>query len=211
MLDETPDIPEATRETVETKVSSGFPILWLAVGGVVLGAIAIAVMLPLMRSTKKLAKPIAEEIVKPETVDETEAITKTEFEEFEKVDNVLGHLPYEQVTESALAPITADGRIRLHQAAAAKFNQMQAAARNQGIILNPISGFRTVEAQDYLFFGVKEQRVQDASKRAEVSAPPGYSDKMPLVIVLNYLFPLIILKELVMNLGIGDLLAIAKA
>lgn len=185
MLDETPDIPEATRETVETKVSSGFPLLWLAVGGVVLGAIAIAIILPfLIRPVNKLADPVAEEVVTPESVDETElssesnsvAIDKTEVEEVEKVDNVLGHLPYEQVAESALAPITADGRIRLHQAAAAKFKQMQAAARNQGIILNPISGFRTVAAQDYLFFGVKEQRVQDASKRAEVSAPPGYSE-----------------------------------
>ncbi|MGK7898796.1 MAG: D-alanyl-D-alanine carboxypeptidase family protein, partial [Xenococcus sp. (in: cyanobacteria)] len=54
--------------------------------------------------------------------------------------------------------------------------QMQGAARNQGIILSALSGFRSVEAQNYLFFNVKEQRVQDATTRAEVSAPPGYSE-----------------------------------
>ena len=33
-----------------------------------------------------------------------------------------------------------------------------------------------MDTQNYLFFDVKEQRVQDATKRAEVSAPPGYSE-----------------------------------
>ena len=45
-----------------------------------------------------------------------------------------------------------------------------------GILLTPLSGFRTVTEQDYLFFRIKEQRVQGAAKRAEVSAPPGYSE-----------------------------------
>lgn len=179
MFHDTPDIPEATREIVETKSSSKFPFLWLALGGVVLGAIAIAVLLPnLIRSSNKLAEPIAEEVITPETVEETEsvAIAEPQVEEVETVDNILGHLPYDQVAESELVPVTADGRIRLHKAAATKFKQMQAAARNQGVLLTAISGFRTVDAQDYLFFNVKEQRVQDASKRAEVSAPPGYSE-----------------------------------
>ncbi|MEM9271879.1 MAG: M15 family metallopeptidase [Cyanobacteria bacterium P01_F01_bin.143] len=183
MFDEITDIPEATRETVAPKSSNSFSFLWLGIGGVVLGAIAIAVLLPnLIRPSNKLAEPITEEVITPETVEKTEseansvAIAETEVEEVETVDNILGHLPYDQVAESALVPVTADGRVSLHKAAATKFKQMQAAARNQGVLLTAISGFRTVDAQDYLFFKVKEQRVQDASKRAEVSAPPGYSE-----------------------------------
>ena len=178
-----PDIPEATRETVEIKKSSQFPILWLGVGGVLLGAIAIAVAL-LARPAKQIAEPISKGVVAPQTVEEVELPSKsnsvetkeTEVAAIETVDNVLGHLPYEQVSESELSPITSDGRIRLQKTAATKFKQMQAAASEQGIILNPLSGFRSIDAQDYLFFAVKEQRVQDATKRAEVSAPPGYSE-----------------------------------
>ncbi|WP_036481730.1 D-alanyl-D-alanine carboxypeptidase family protein [Myxosarcina sp. GI1] len=91
-------------------------------------------------------------------------------------ENLLGHLPYQEVSEANLESITANGSVRLHPKAAAKFREMQAAARAEGVILTPISGFRSVKAQEQLFFGVKEQRVQDAVKRAEVSAPPGYSE-----------------------------------
>ena len=184
------DIPEATRETVAAENSSSFPIIWLGAGGFVLGVIAIATTFLLIRPSKQIPKPISEEVVTPQAVAEAELssessesnqsnsveIEETEVTEVETVDNILGHLPYEQVAESELSPITSDGRIRLHKAAATKFKQMQAAARNQGIILTPISGFRSVDAQDYLFFNIKEQRVQDATKRAEVSAPPGYSE-----------------------------------
>ena len=91
-------------------------------------------------------------------------------------ENLLGHLPYDVAPQSSLDAITADGRLSLRSAAAKKFAQMQADAKADGIILVPISAFRTAEAQEQLFFGVKEQRVQDAAKRAEVSAPPGYSE-----------------------------------
>ncbi len=93
-----------------------------------------------------------------------------------EVDNVLGHLPYQEAPASELKPITPDGRIQLRKAAATQFLQMQRDARANGIILVPISGFRTVQQQNQLFFGVKQQRSQDARKRAEVSAPPGYSE-----------------------------------
>ena len=182
MLDDTPDIPEATRETVETQNSSSFPLVPLVLGGIVLGVIAIAVVPLLLRPSKQISEPVSQEVMtkQPETELPPESnpveVEETEVAEAETVDNILGHLPYKQVAESELSPITSDGRIRLHKAAAAKFKQMQAAARNQGIILNPISGFRSVDAQNYLFFEVKEQRAQDATKRAEVSAPPGYSE-----------------------------------
>ena len=53
---------------------------------------------------------------------------------------------------------------------------MQRDARANGIILTPISGFRTVEQQNYLFFEIQRQRNQNPSKRAKVSAPPNYSE-----------------------------------
>jgi D-alanyl-D-alanine carboxypeptidase len=53
---------------------------------------------------------------------------------------------------------------------------MAAAALRDGVVLVPISGFRTVADQKYLYFDVKAERGQDAKERAKVSAPPGYSE-----------------------------------
>ncbi len=91
-------------------------------------------------------------------------------------ENILGHLPYIQAPENDLKAITNDGSIRLRSEAATKFLQMQRDAKRQGITLVPLSGFRTISEQEVLFFEIKEQRQQDASQRAEVSAPPGYSE-----------------------------------
>ena len=45
-------------------------------------------------------------------------------------EDILGHLPYEEVSQSILTSVSADGRVKLHNAAAQKFIQMQAAARS---------------------------------------------------------------------------------
>ena len=50
------------------------------------------------------------------------------------------------------------------------------AARAEGIELVVISGFRTKAEQKELFFGVGQQRNQTPAQRAQVSAPPGYSE-----------------------------------
>ncbi|MEB3887202.1 M15 family metallopeptidase [Lyngbya sp. CCY1209] len=96
--------------------------------------------------------------------------------EAEPSDDLLGHLPYEEAPRDALKALTADGAIRLRPAAADAFFEMARAARNEGIYLLPLSGFRSLEDQEFLFFEVKAQRGQVASQRAEVSAPPGYSE-----------------------------------
>jgi D-alanyl-D-alanine carboxypeptidase len=93
-----------------------------------------------------------------------------------EAENVLGHLEYAEAPESDLQNVTPDGRIRLRTAAAEKFLEMQQAARNQGIILVPLSGYRSVEQQETLFFDIAKRRGQVPSTRAEVSAPPGYSE-----------------------------------
>lgn len=90
--------------------------------------------------------------------------------------SLLGHLAYEEADEDELVEISYNPSIRLQPAAAAQFDQMLTAAEAQGVLLVPISGFRTVEDQQYLFFEIKAERGQNASKRAEVSAPPGYSE-----------------------------------
>ncbi len=90
--------------------------------------------------------------------------------------DLLGHLAYEEAPADELRKITADGSIKLRASAAKAYLDMADAARRQGIRLVPISGFRSVSDQDYLFFDIKAQRGQNATKRAEVSAPPGYSE-----------------------------------
>lgn len=91
-------------------------------------------------------------------------------------DTLLGHFAYEEAPQSELESITVDGRLRMRKAAAKQFNAMVSAARSSGVIIVPISGFRSVSEQQHIFFGVKAQRGQAAKKRAEVSAPPGYSE-----------------------------------
>ena len=53
---------------------------------------------------------------------------------------------------------------------------MIAQAKSENVQLGVISGFRTLADQDYLYFGLKAERGQNARTRAEVSAPPGYSE-----------------------------------
>ncbi|MBD3881935.1 D-alanyl-D-alanine carboxypeptidase family protein [Phormidium tenue FACHB-886] len=90
--------------------------------------------------------------------------------------DLLGHLPYAEAPREELEPITPDASILMRKPAAEKFMEMQAAARVQGIELVPLSGFRSMEDQSHVFFDVKAERGQTPVTRAEVSAPPGYSE-----------------------------------
>lgn len=159
------DIPEALRDTPDIKRQSRIKPVWVIVGLLGLGAIATIISLSISASK---TKPIE---TSTSTGSPTESSPKTE-----KVDNLLGHLPYQEAPLSELKPITANGQIKLRAAAAEKFKAMSAAAAREGISLVPISGFRAVGDQKHLFFDVKAQRGQVTTKRAEVSAPPGYSE-----------------------------------
>lgn len=90
-------------------------------------------------------------------------------------ETVLGHKAYEEAPQSELVPVR-NGDILLREAAAEKLEQMIADASADGISLVVVSGFRTFEDQRYLFFDVKAERGQTSQDRAEVSAPPGYSE-----------------------------------
>lgn len=167
------EIPEALREVTpppKTKLSRGWLLL---VGGV--GLSLLAVISGMTRANRN-SQP--EVISSPAPQLETPRVETPEEETAtEKVSNdLLGHLPYEEASQDELTSVTADGRIKLRTPAAKKFIEMQAAARREGVFLVPLSGFRSIEQQEFLFFEIKAQRGQVATERAEVSAPPGYSE-----------------------------------
>lgn len=89
---------------------------------------------------------------------------------------LLGHRAYDEAPDEDLVALSSNPEIRLRTAAAEQFEDMRQAASRAGHTLVPLSGFRTLEEQEYLFFDIKAERAQNAQTRAEVSAPPGYSE-----------------------------------
>ncbi len=172
------DIPEALREMPAVPATS--QPNWLKIGliagglGAMLALVAgmvVSMNLQLTASSKNgsaptLASPSAS------SVPANGSPLPTPAED----GSLLGHYAYDEAPSQELAAIVPDGSIKLRKAAAAKYQAMAAAAAAEGIVLVPISGFRSLEDQQYLFFDVKAERGQDTSKRAEVSAPPGYSE-----------------------------------
>lgn len=177
------EIPVALREVKKTAKSS-LMSKWtrsiepkiLIISIMTMGLLAVVVFLFNNRNSSPSQEVNNTPTIEEEVVTIPDESTPTPQNEEPIPDHILGHLAYEEAPQSELKPITRDGSIRLRQKAADKFLQMQRDARAQGIILTPISGFRSISDQEYLFFKIKEQRKQPTSKRAEVSAPPGYSE-----------------------------------
>ncbi|MEM8779055.1 MAG: M15 family metallopeptidase [Cyanobacteria bacterium P01_G01_bin.49] len=166
------DIPEALRYD-STPKSLPFPSqkLGLLIAGIVGVTVVVVGGLLVLRPFSKRAD------VKPSPVVSSQPTPLVEPSPSpDPTENILGHLPYEEASPSQLKVVTSDGRIKLRVSAADSFLKMQRDARASGIILTPISGFRTVAEQEYLFFEVKRQRNQETRTRAEVSAPPKYSE-----------------------------------
>ncbi|MEM9452347.1 MAG: M15 family metallopeptidase [Cyanobacteria bacterium P01_E01_bin.6] len=105
-----------------------------------------------------------------------DAFANTNIPAFSQRRSLLGHRQYEEAPPESLVSIVADGRIKLRDSAARSFSDMVAAARADDVIITPVSGFRSIEQQQYLFFGIKRESGQRAGERATVSAPPGYSE-----------------------------------
>jgi len=164
------EIPEAIREHPESPKKLGFSLPLLAGGVVFLGIVGF-ILVSLLLPTEK---PSPTAVTPPANQPESPTNNKPKPDKTQV--NLLGHLPYDVAPTSTLAPVTADGSFKMRSVAAQKFQEMQAAAKAEGVNLAIISAFRDLETQEQLFFGVKEQRSQDATKRAEVSAPPGYSE-----------------------------------
>ncbi len=184
------DIPEAVRDTPipppQPRQQKQKRSIWVIVG---LGAIALATSLGLQMRSSQLSTNFASAQTGENTTTlatapstpatstpQTSATTASTPVVATASDNLLGHLPYQEAPASELQSITPDGSFKLRKAAAVKYQQMVNAAAADGVYLVPISAFRSLKDQDYLFFDIKAERGQGTSKRAEVSAPPGYSE-----------------------------------
>ena len=89
---------------------------------------------------------------------------------------MFNHFAYPEAPQSDLEAVSADGGIKMRSSAARAFKEMIAAAAADGVVLNPISGFRSISEQQQVYFDVKAERAQTLAQRALVSAPPGYSE-----------------------------------
>jgi D-alanyl-D-alanine carboxypeptidase len=185
----TEEIPEAVRDLPVVPVVSSRPsarpgLFWKMLG---LGVVAFGVTLALnyqfaiLSSQPKIPIVQLQAVVTPSesptsTASTTPTPTVSPTPSPTLPDNLLGHLPYEEAPATQLENITDDGSHRLRKAAAQAYLEMEQQARASGVSLVPISTFRTVKDQEGIFFEIKAQRGQGATTRAEVSAPPGYSE-----------------------------------
>ncbi len=91
--------------------------------------------------------------------------------------NYLGHFTYQEANRQNLVLVgNYYGRDEfLEREAAEAFNQMKLSAKNSGINLIIISGFRSIESQKQLFQKqIQKQGTKEAAAR--LSAPPGHSE-----------------------------------
>jgi len=87
---------------------------------------------------------------------------------------ILGHLPYEEISQDKLVFI--EPNIEVHVDMRDSLLRMREEAKNDGIYLTFLSGYRSINLQNDIFYSLKSSRNQEASERARVSAPPGYSE-----------------------------------
>ena len=161
------DIPEALRETIEPKPQPRFNRVGLVVGLAASALCAGGLFAYSARQPSGIAVSRPSETTDPIAPSPSASPSP---------DTLLGHFPYAEAPQAELQPINTDGAIRLRKAAAEAFRQMSSAAQAEGIILTPLSAFRSLSDQQQVFFEVKAERSQTPNQRAEVSAPPGYSE-----------------------------------
>lgn len=173
------DIPEAQRDTPPMSPSAAKKLgLWMGTGiGAIalLGGMTFAVVSS--ESTTSNASPQSLPTIAPSLTALLGAyLGPSAAGVDQKRPTLLGHRAFNDAPSEDLVAVTADGRIKMRTAAAASFERMATAARGDGVSLVPLSAFRSQADQNYLFFGIQEQRGQGPQTRAEVSAPPGYSE-----------------------------------
>ena len=87
---------------------------------------------------------------------------------------ILGHLPYKEISEEKLVLI--EPNIEVHIDMRESLLNMREEARKDGVYLVFLSGYRSINLQNDIFYSLKSIRNQEAVERARVSAPPGYSE-----------------------------------
>ena len=88
--------------------------------------------------------------------------------------SILGHLPYKEISKEKLVFIEPD--IEVHIDMSKSLLKMRDDAKQDGINLVFLSGYRSISLQKDIFYSLKSMRNQIAAERAKVSAPPGYSE-----------------------------------
>ena len=94
--------------------------------------------------------------------------------ENDQKQRILGHLPYNEVPKNKLVLI--EPNIEVHVDMRDSLLNMREEARKDGIYLVFLSGYRSINLQNDIFYSLKSLRNQEAAERARVSAPPGYSE-----------------------------------
>ena len=89
-------------------------------------------------------------------------------------NRILGHLPYSEISKEKLVLI--EPNLEVHVDMRDSLLKMRDEAKKDGIYLVFLSGFRSINLQNYIFYSLKSNRNQEAAERARVSAPPGYSE-----------------------------------
>jgi len=89
-----------------------------------------------------------------------------------------GHLPYKEAPQDTLRIVGKyyDRFEKLHFEATREFKKMQDEAKLDGIGIVPISGFRTIADQEFLFKRQINRQQGSVEAAARFSAPPGYSE-----------------------------------
>jgi len=87
---------------------------------------------------------------------------------------ILGHLPYAEIPKEKLVLI--EPNIQVHIDMRDSLLEMRDEAKKNGISLVFLSGYRSINLQNEIFYSLKSFRNQEAAERARVSAPPGYSE-----------------------------------
>ena len=89
-------------------------------------------------------------------------------------NRILGHLPYSEIPTEKLVLI--EPNVEVHIDMRDSLLKMREEAKKDGIFLVFLSGFRSINLQNDIFYSLKSIRNQEAAERARVSAPPGYSE-----------------------------------
>ena len=153
------DIPVARRLTPPVPQQQGLSarllaLLILLAAGILAGAV---VFLRSNQDMSTLPPPLTEVMPPPEAD-----------------GRLLGHFSYPIAPEADLVEVVPG--YRLHGEAAEAFLAMQRDAEAEGVQLRLLSAFRDQETQHNLFFSIMVERSQRPEERAQVSAPPGYSE-----------------------------------
>ncbi len=176
------DIPEAKRLPIATQPAASPRLRWVGLLG-----LAIAIVGGSRLSSARFSSPkttIIAESVSPDTADDiTAAIDPTNdlataTSDISEPRQVLGHFAHAEAPLGELQAVgTFNGRTELlRPTAAARYREMVAAAATEGINLAIISGFRSIETQEFLFFQLAQAQAMRPQERALVSAPPGFSE-----------------------------------